>query len=354
MDGKPPRGPFRGCAAAYFGLAFGGAWCYNIANPLEKGLSKRIGYAKQGGDAVRAVRKSVYPLLAIFAALALGLAACGPGSPAAPEEETTAATTEYVQPVLELKLATTAFVNDSGLLEALRESLLEEEKLVLYILVYQDSADAIRAAKDGKCDVLIAHSPAAERDFEAKGGGAGRRPFMHNYFVVAGPPADPAGAGAAKGAGAALERLYDAYRGGADCAFYSRDDGSWADSKEKNLWAGRGLDTDALPSRFYQKVRGGMLDTLLAADGAGGYAVADKLTFLQNAESLPNLAVLLDNSAELKNVYSVTLLSAEKYPKLQHEAAKRFQDWLLLPSTQARIGAFGLEQYGEPLFFPGE
>ena len=253
-----------------------------------------------------------------------------------------------MQPVVELKLATTAFVNDSGLLEALRESLLEEEKIVLYILVYQDSADAIRAAKDGKCDVLIAHSPAAERDFEAKGGGADRRPFMHNYFVVAGPQADPAGAGAA------LERLYDAYRGGAACAFYSRDDGSWADRKEKNLWAGRGLDTDALPSKFYQKVRGGMLDTLLAADEAGGYAVADKLTFLQNAEKLPHLTVLLDKSAELKNVYAVTLLSAEKYPGLQHEAAKRFHAWLLLPSTQARIGAFGIEQYGEPLFFPGE
>ena len=300
---------------------------------------------------MKAMRKT---LPAVFTALLLGLAGCGlfaPAVPAAPEET---AVTEYVQPYVTLKLATTAFLNDSGLLEYLEPGLLEEEKIVLYVLVYPESADAIRAAADGGCDALIAHSPAAEREFEEKGGGAGRRPFMHNYFAVVGPEEDPAGAGGAKSAGAALERLYDAYRGGTACAFYSRADGSWADRKEKNLWEGRGLDTAALPAKFYLKTRANMLDTLLAADEAGGYAVADKLTFLKNQHKLPSLTVLQDNRSELKNIYAVTLLSAEKYPDLQHEAAGRFQDWLLLPSTQARIGAFGAEQYGEPLFFPGE
>ena len=299
---------------------------------------------------MRAARRYIYPLLAVSAALALCLAACGT-KPAA-EEEPAATTAEYVQPAVTLKLATTAVVNDSGLLEYLAPALWEEEKITLYTMVHQESENAIKTAKDGGCDVLVAHGPAAEKEFVKEGFGVDRREFMHNYFAIAGPKADPAGVSGAKGAAAALEKIYNAYLGGdAACMFYSRDDGSWADRKEKYTWVSTGIDPDALPAKFYQKTGKGMPGTLFMAEEAGGYVMADKLSCLQNADELANLAILLDNNKELKNIYSVTLISPEKYPELQHEAAGRFSDWLLLPSTQARIAAYGEERYGEALFF---
>jgi len=297
------------------------------------------------------MRKSVCALLAAFTVMALCLAACGQQqTPPVTEKET--ATTEYVQPVVTLTLATTGVVNDSGLLKYLEPYLLEEEKIVLHIMVHRETADAIKTAEDGGCDVLIAHGPAAEKDFVDKSCGVDRREFMHNFFAIAGPKADPAKVSGAKGAAAALEGMYDTYlKGDKGCVFYSRNDGTWADRKEKNLWVDRGIDPEALPAKFYQKTGKGMRDTLLAAEGAGGYVVTDKLTFLQTAGELDHLEILLDNNSNLKNIYSVTLIDPEEYPELQHEAAKRFSGWLRLPSTQALIAAYGKTQYGEALFF---
>jgi len=34
------------------------------------------------------------------------------------------------------------------------------------------------------------------------------------------------------------------------------------------------------------------------------------------------------------------------------EAAQLFVDWIRSPSTQALIATFGVEEFGEPLFFP--
>jgi len=289
--------------------------------------------------------------LPILLVVLLHFSACG-ATPAPGEEPTS---TQPERPTVTLKLATTTVVNDSGLLEYLEPSLWEEEGIALRIMTHRESADAIETAREGGCDVLLTHGPAAEKAFVEEGLGAQRREFMHNFFAVAGPKEDPAGVACAKGAAAALEGIYDAYLGGdADCVFFSRDDGSWADRKEKNLWADRGIDPGALPAKFYQRTGEGMRETLLQAQEAGGYAVTDKLSFLQNKEALPGLAILLDNNKALKNIYSVTLLSQKEFPELQHEAAERFSEWLLQPSTQARIAAYGKAQYGEALFFAGK
>jgi len=307
-------------------------------------------------------------LLLIIMAAVLILAACGnsagggagAGEPAAPapevvqgndaqEDEGEAVSTA---PEVALRLATTTSVDDSGLLDYLAPSLKAEENITLDVLA-QGSGQAIKTASDGNCDILIAHSPAAEKQFVEDGFGIDRQQFMYNYFVIVGPAADPAGVAGGGSASAAFAGIYDAFKNGQACAFYSRDDSSGTDTKEKGLWGSADIDVDSLPADFYQRTGKGMLDTLIMADNTDGYTLTDKSTFLANEDKLPQLSLLFEKNEELINIYSVTLINPEKYPDLQHEAAARFHNWLLLPSTQEKIAVYGQDMYGEPLFFVG-
>ena len=45
-------------------------------------------------------------------------------------------------------------------------------------------------------------------------------------------------------------------------------------------------------------------------------------------------------------------MNPEKYPDLNNKAANTFIEWICSPEVQELIGKFGVEEYGEPLFFP--
>jgi len=50
----------------------------------------------------------------------------------------------------------------------------------------------------------------------------------------------------------------------------------------------------------------------------------------------------------LLNPYGVIKVSSTNFPA----EAQIFIDWLTSPSTQQLIASFGVEQFGQPLFFP--
>ena len=66
------------------------------------------------------------------------------------------------------------------------------------------SGQALQMGADGNADVLLVHSPAAEKDFMAKNAGVDRRLVMHNDFIIVGPAEDPAGIKGIKTAAEAL------------------------------------------------------------------------------------------------------------------------------------------------------
>ena len=55
------------------------------------------------------------------------------------------------------------------------------------------SGAALRMGRDGNADVLLTHAPEGEVALVNSGAAVSRKPFMENYFVIAGPAADPAG-----------------------------------------------------------------------------------------------------------------------------------------------------------------
>src|SRR5947209_6989229 len=81
------------------------------------------------------------------------------------------------------------------------------------------------------------------------------------------------------------------------------------------------------------------------------YTLTDRGTFLAQSANL-DLTILREGDAILENPYHVILVNPAKHPGIHAAEAERFADWLLAPETQQAIGAFGVDRFGKPLFFP--
>jgi len=88
-------------------------------------------------------------------------------------------------------LATTTSTQDSGLLDVLIP--IFEKKTGYFVkTIAVGSGQAMAMGQKGEADVLLVHSPAAEKKIVAEGYGINRRIIMHNDFIIVGPPGDSA------------------------------------------------------------------------------------------------------------------------------------------------------------------
>jgi tungstate transport system substrate-binding protein len=242
-----------------------------------------------------------------------------------------------------LILATTTSTQDTGLLDVLVPAFEKQTGLMVKTIAV-GSGQAMTMGQKGEADVLLVHSPDAERKFMGEGLGTGRRLVMHNDFVVVGPAADPAKIRGMKITADALKAI-----GAAGGTFISRGDNSGTHRKEKALWKAAGVTAEGQP--WYQQTGLGMGQTLNVASEKGFYTLADRGTFLSLKKSL-SLAILVEGDPGLRNVYHVIEVSAAKWPKVNAAGAKAFADFMVAPQTQKAIGGFGVEKFGAPLFCP--
>ena len=244
-----------------------------------------------------------------------------------------------------ITLSTTTSVNDSGLLDYLAPYLKEDTGITLDILA-QGSGQALATPAAGDADVVIAHSPAAEKEFVENGSGNTRTEFMHNFFVIVGPASDPAGIKTAPDVASAMKMIL-----GTGNKFLSRGDNSGTHTKELSLW--KLSDTNPEADRDnYVEVGKGMGDTLVMASEMQGYTLTDLSTFLSMKDKL-ELEVLVNQGADLKNIYSIILVTEQEGKNIKTEGAKDYMDWLLSSRAGELIAKYGVEKYGEPLFFMG-
>ena len=246
-----------------------------------------------------------------------------------------------------VKLTTTTSVNDSGLMDYLRDDFKRDTGLDMEI-VSKGTGAAIEDAKAGNADVILVHSKAAEEEFIDEGYGLERKPFMYNYFVIVGPKDDPAGI-KGKDAEEAFKLISDNA-----ARFVSRGDDSGTHKKEKKIWEQAGVDLANLETMDnYSSLGDGMGATLTFASENGGYALTDLATFLSMENDL-DLEVLVDQSDALKNVYSIIIVNPDKVKGTNPDVAKKFQDWMLSDKAKKLISEDGKEEYGQQLFFLGE
>ena len=93
-----------------------------------------------------------------------------------------------------LRVATTTSLYDTGLWGYL-EPMFEEEYGVELDVLYAGTGKAIEWGRRGDVDVITVHSRSREKQFVDEGYGVERVPFAYNYFLVVGPPDDPADLG---------------------------------------------------------------------------------------------------------------------------------------------------------------
>ncbi len=196
----------------------------------------------------------------------------------------------------------------------------------------------------GEADVLLVHSPAAEKKFMAEGNGVNRRLVMHNDFIIVGPPSDPAKIKGMKKAADAFKKI-----AASGSVFVSRGDNSGTHAKEKDIWKAAGVKYEG--EKWYQQTGLGMGQTLNVAAEKKTYTLADRGTYLALKKNL-GLDILVEGDGILLNIYHVIEVNPKKWPKVNFAGAKAFADFMVSKQTQAIIKTFGVKKFGSPLFFP--
>jgi tungstate transport system substrate-binding protein len=273
-------------------------------------------------DAPREVRRVTGALIVAATALAFGAAALG-GSGV-------------------VVLATTTSTQDSGLLESL-VPMFERVSGYTVKTVAVGTGQALAMGDRGEADVVLVHAPELEQEYLAKGTLTNRRLVMHNDFVITGPAADPAGIRTARNAADALARIALAR-----ATFVSRGDSSGTHAKERSLWTAAGIEPQG---PWYLESGQGMGSTLTIASEKRAYTLADRGTYLAFKKRVA-LAILVEGDAPLLNVYHVMEVNPARHPRVNAAGGKAFADYIVSPAAQGAIRTFGVDRYGEPLFFP--
>jgi tungstate transport system substrate-binding protein len=240
-------------------------------------------------------------------------------------------------------LATTTSTQDSGLLDVLLP--IFEKKTGYFVkTIAVGSGQAMAMGAKGEADVLLVHSPAAEKKFMADGNGVERRLVMHNDYIILGPPADPARIRGMKKASEAFKKI-----AATGSIFMSRGDNSGTNAKEKDIWKAASVKYEG--EKWYQQTGLGMGQTLAVAAEKKTYTLADRGTYLALKKNL-GLDILVEGDGILLNIYHVIEVNPKKWPKANFTGAKAFGDFMVSKETQAIIKTFGVEKFGSPLFFP--
>ncbi|TEB08082.1 PBP superfamily domain protein [Pelotomaculum schinkii] len=243
--------------------------------------------------------------------------------------------------VKDVILATTTSTQDSGLLDALIP-IFEQKTGYNVKTVSVGSGAAITMGEKGEADVLLVHSPAAEKKIVDSGAVVNYQLVMHNDFIIIGPAGDPAGIKGTK-AGDAFKKIAEN-----KAVFVSRGDNSGTHSKEKAIWAEVKITPEG---NWYQQSGAGMGQTLNIANEKQAYTLTDRATYLAQKKNI-NLEILSEGDASLLNIYHVMQVNPEKFSTVNKDGAKAFVDFMVDPDTQKTIGEFGKDQYGQALFTP--
>ncbi len=250
-------------------------------------------------------------------------------------------------PRRDLILATTTSTQDSGLLDVL-VPLFEQQSGYTVKVVAVGTGAALRMGERGDADVLLVHAPEAEEAFMAAGHGSEREYVMYNDFIIVGPANDPAHIRGLTDAADALKRIAEA-----GSLWISRGDDSGTHKKEKALWRAAGFAYESISSSpWYQETGQGMGATLRIASEKGGYTLTDRGTYLHLKHTL-DLDILVQGDERLYNVYHVIVVNPEKHPNVNVEGARAFADFITSPQVQDIIRAYGVDEFGEPLFHVG-
>ncbi|MDO8678599.1 MAG: substrate-binding domain-containing protein [Acidobacteriota bacterium] len=227
-------------------------------------------------------------------------------------------------PVLEI--ATTTSVQNSGLLAVLLPAF-EQAAGIAVRAHATGSGRALQMLSNGTVDAVISHSPIAEQRLTADHPDWSYRKLAYNWFVVVGPPSDPARVRGATDIADAFRRIAES-----DAMFVSRGDESGTHERENAFWEAAGRRP--ITGRLLVSGRG-MAQALRHADEARAYTLSDAPTFRQLADDL-DLAVVFEDDPRLLNTYAFI-------HRTGHPEADALAAWLFSDTGRTSLGGFMVE-----------
>ncbi len=247
-----------------------------------------------------------------------------------------------------VRITTTTSLYATGLLDYLGDQFKKDHPNVELDFIAVGSGEALRRAKQGDACMVLVHAPSLEKRYMEEGAITEGHIFAYNYFIIAGPPLDPAKVKEAKSPVDAFKRIYEAGERG-EASFASRGDNSGTHVRELSVWRTARLDPKGRP--WYMETGSGMGATLLVANEKGAYVLSDIGTFLKYSKDgkVPDLAILFEGGDDLLNIYSVYLVPSCTGKEASY--AKAFADFVV-GGAQDMIAHYGVSEYGQPLFYP--
>ena len=242
----------------------------------------------------------------------------------------------------ELILATTTSTQDSGLLDELIP-IFEQDSGYHVKIIAVGTGKALTMGREGNADVLLVHAPASEKEFMDGGYGEERFLVMHNDFVIVGPEDDPAGVEGLDNPIAAMQKIADT-----TAVWISRGDDSGTHKKERAFWEQSGIIPEG---EWFLESGQGMGATLQIASEKNAYTLTDRATYLFLKENLYS-EILVEGHESLLNVYHVMTVNPEMWEQVNNEGAKALAAFLISEETQDMIREYGVDEFGQPLFFP--
>ena len=251
-----------------------------------------------------------------------------------------------------LILSTTTSTQDSGLLDFILPDF-EKKYNCKVDVVAVGTGQAIAISQKGDADVLLVHARAQEDQFVKDGDAKERFDVMYNDFIIVGPKSDPAKTSGMKTAKDAFKAIMDA-----KATFASRGDKSGTNTKELSIWSSDGITpTKEMP--WYNALGQGMGDTLVFANEKQAYTLTDRATWFATKDKLPNLVVMVGGNTidenpdkALYNPYGVMAVNPDKHSGVNYDMAMNFVKWITSLEEQKVIGGFGVDKFGQSLFYP--
>lgn len=290
----------------------------------------------------RSVRPALWRMATIALAVVMAFSLIGCSKPAT--KSTGAATSTAPVAKTNIVLASTTSTQDSGLFDVLIPAFEKAYPQYSVEVIAVGSGEAIKMGENRDADVLLVHSPAAEKAFMAAGLGTERHDVMYNDFVILGPASDPDGIKGAADLNAAMKALATG-----KVPFMTRDDKSGTNAKELKLWADASISPTATANakEWYLSTGQGMGETLKITSEKQGYTLSDRATFLTNKGGL-DLVILREGDKGLLNQYGVIPVKGAAHL----DGGIAFMKWIISAEGQKVIGDFGVEKFGQPLFTP--
>jgi tungstate transport system substrate-binding protein len=198
--------------------------------------------------------------------------------------------------------------------------------------------------RHGLTHITMGHARAATAKFVEEGYAAKRVDLMHNYTIIVGPASDSAKIDGLTDIKEAQKKIYDA-----KAPYLSRGDGGGMHILEIKVW--KDLNLDPKGQSWYEVSSKFMLASLLDADRNGQYHMLDSSTWALHKAKTKGLKLLVKGPP---NEYEMCLVSTAKNPNLRYnqDLAEKFYDFVISNEGQKIIAEFGVQQYGESLYYP--